>query len=66
MPLYSGQSLLFIACDSEKEESLVEQIKYLVEDKGAKCDLIDNAGNTAVREFHLFCLGIPGSFVGRF
>ena len=41
MYVHPGETLLFIACSSEKEKDLVEQIRYLVKEKGADCTLVD-------------------------
>ena len=49
MYVHPGETLLFIACSSEKEKDLVEQIRYLVKEKGADCTLVDSSGNTPVR-----------------
>jgi len=51
MYVHPGETLLLIACSSEKEKGLVEQIRYLVAEKRADCTLVDNSGKTPVRHF---------------
>ncbi|XP_076462850.1 uncharacterized protein LOC143295161 [Babylonia areolata] len=45
-PNEDGETLLFIACSSEKDEDLIEQIRYLIEGKGADCTIVNNNGDT--------------------
>ena len=45
-------TLLAIACGSPLEEGIVEQIKYLVDKKGADCSIKDVSGNSPL---HLLC-----------
>ena len=54
MYVHPGETLLFLACSSEKEKDLVEQIRYLVKEKGADCSLVDSSGNTPVRHSLVF------------
>lgn len=48
-----GMTLLSIACSSDPEDGLIEQIQFLIKDKGADCKLVDVEGKTAVS--HCYC-----------
>ncbi|KAI8773698.1 poly [ADP-ribose] polymerase tankyrase-like [Biomphalaria glabrata] len=43
----NGKTLIFHACESDLlQPDLVEQIKYIIEQKGALCNIRDNSGQT--------------------
>ena len=44
----SGMTLVAMACGSPLEEGVLEQVEYLINEKGADCTIPDVHGNTPV------------------